>query len=100
MLIASSTKPRSHAALAYAALVALMLALPDVAFAQFQKGTTGLQAFYDWLWLIVPICGAIVGILIGVAYSADLIRKDTAMQWGVGVVFSGAVVGGFIKLFF
>ncbi|WP_063588608.1 TrbC/VirB2 family protein [Achromobacter ruhlandii] len=86
--------------LAYFAMATFMLVLPEAAFAQFEKGTKGLQTFYDWLWLIIPICAAIVGVLIGVAYSADLIRKDTAMQWGVGVVFAGAVVGGFIKLFF
>lgn len=100
MSTATVHTPHPLSLLAYVALAVVMLVLPDVAFAQFEKGTKGLQTFYDWLWLIVPICGAIVGILIGVAYSADLIRKDTAMQWGVGVVFSGAVVGGFIKLFF
>ncbi|CAB3744867.1 TrbC/VirB2 family protein [Achromobacter kerstersii] len=100
MSIAPAQNSRPLTLLAYLALAAVMLVLPDVAFANFEKGTKGLQTFYDWLWLIIPICAAIVGVLIGVAYSADLIRKDTAMQWGVGVVFAGAVVGGFIKLFF
>ncbi len=91
--------PRSKTLPFYAAVTALFLLLPAPALAQFEKGTSSLQTFYDWLWLIVPIAAAIVGVLIGVAYAADLIRKDTAMQWGVGVVFAGAVVGGFIKLF-
>lgn len=99
MHIATRPVPRPLSLIAYVALATFVLLHPDPAFAQFEKGTSALQKFYDWLWLIVPICAAIVGVLIGVAYAADLLRKETAMQWGVGVVFAGAVVGGFIKLF-
>lgn len=85
--------------LGYLALAALLFLHPDPAFAQLEKGRSALQSFKDWLWLIIPICASIIGALIGLAYSGDLVRKDTAIQWGVGVVFAGAVVGGFIKYF-
>ncbi|MEE9937522.1 MAG: TrbC/VirB2 family protein [Achromobacter xylosoxidans] len=85
--------------LGYLALAVLLFLHPEPAFAQLEKGTNALQSFKDWLWLIIPICATIIGALIGLAYSGDLVRKDTAIQWGVGVVFAGAVVGGFIKYF-
>lgn len=85
--------------LGYLALAVLLLLHPEPAFAQLEKGTNALQKLKDWLWLIIPICATMIGGLIGLAYASDLVRKDTAIQWGVGVVFAGAVVGGFIKYF-
>lgn len=97
----ASTPPTSQTVmvLGYLAVAALLLLHPDRAFAQLEKGTNALQQFKDWLWLIIPICATMIGGLVGLAYSADMIRKDTAIQWGVGVVFAGAIAGGFIKYF-
>lgn len=100
MIASPKFRSSALACCAQLAIAALMLLQPELALAQFQKGTTALQKFYDWLWLIVPIGAAIIGIGIGLFYSADMIRKDTAIQWGLGVVFAGAIVGGFIKLLF
>lgn len=96
-----STAPTSQTVmvLGYLAVAALLLLHPGPAFAQLEKGTSALQQFKDWLWLIIPICATMIGGLVGLAYSADMIRKDTAIQWGVGVVFAGAIAGGFIKYF-
>ncbi|MDH0090886.1 TrbC/VirB2 family protein [Achromobacter mucicolens] len=93
--------PSSHPLLllGYLALAVLLFLHPEPAFAQLEKGTTALQKFKDWLWLIIPICATMIGGLIGLAYASDLVRKDTAIQWGVGVVFAGAIAGGFIKYF-
>lgn len=97
----TSTPPTSQSVmvLGYLAVAALLLLHPDPAFAQLEKGTSALQNFKDWLWLIIPICATMIGGLIGLAYASDLVRKDTAIQWGVGVVFAGAIAGGFIKYF-
>lgn len=92
-------KSNTHAPI-YLSLLLLALLAPEVAMAQFQRATTAAQTFKDWLWLIVPIIGACIGVCIGLAYSADVVRKDTAIQWGGGIAFAGAVVGGFIGLFF
>jgi len=91
--------PQQLQVLAYLALAVLLLLHPDPAFAQLEKGTSALQNFKDWLWLIIPICATMIGGLIGLAYASDLVRKDTAIQCGVGVVFAGAIAGGFIKYF-
>ncbi|KOF52966.1 hypothetical protein AD428_16725 [Achromobacter sp. DMS1] len=37
---------------------------------------------------------------LGLAYSAEVIRKDQLIQWAGGVVFAGALAGGLIKLIF
>lgn len=110
MLVASSSSS-SHAntpskgwrilsALAYATLAALLMLQPELAMAQLEKGTNTAQAFKDWLWIIIPIVGLISAGIIGILYSFDVIRKETAYQWAVGIVFAGAIAGGIIKLVF
>lgn len=82
------------------ALFALMLLHPDLAMAQFQKATTAAETVREWLWLIIPVIALIIAGIFGLLYSAEVIRKETLIQWGGGVVFSGALAGGIIKLFF
>lgn len=91
-------RSRSFSMFVYLAFAALMLLQPDLAMAQFEKATNGAQTFRDWLWLFIPIAALCIAGLFGLAYSMDLIRKDTLVQWGTGVVFSGAIAGGIIKL--
>ncbi|WP_051439436.1 TrbC/VirB2 family protein [Bordetella petrii] len=77
-----------------------MLAQPELALANFEKATNAAQTFKDWLWLIIPIVALIIAAFLGLLYSAEIIRKDTLVQWGIGIVFIGAIAGGVIKLFF
>ena len=91
--------------LSLALLGALVLNLvPLNAFAQslggLDKGTSNLELFREWLWLIIPIVCTIAGLIMGAFYSADVIRKDTLIQWGGGVFFAGVIVGAVIKIFF
>ncbi|MNU90974.1 hypothetical protein D3C71_808540 [compost metagenome] len=91
---------RTLAALAYASLAMLLLLQSDLAMAQLEKATTAATAFRTWLWVIIPVLGLIAGGFIGVLYAFDVVRKETAYQWGVGIAFSGAIAGGVIKLLF
>ncbi|CAO3957946.1 hypothetical protein [Achromobacter mucicolens] len=108
MLVASSSSHintaskgwRMLTALAYASLAVLLLLQPELAMAQLEKGTNTAQAFKDWLWIIIPIVGLISAGFIGILYSFDVIRKETAYQWAVGMIFAGAIAGGIIKLVF
>jgi len=91
---------RMLAALAYATLAALLMLQPELAMAQLEKATTVTQALKDWLWIIIPVIGLISAGIIGILYSFDVIRKETAYQWAVGMVFAGAIAGGIMKLLF
>lgn len=91
---------RMLTALAYAALAVLLLLQPELAMAQLEKATQTTQALKDWLWVIIPVIGLISAGIIGILYSFDVIRKETAYQWAVGIVFAGAIAGGIIKLVF
>lgn len=91
---------RTFCALAYATLAVLMLLQPELAMAQFEKATSAAQAFKDWLWIIIPVVGLISAGIIGILYSFDVIRKETAYQWAVGMIFAGAIAGAIIKLLF
>ncbi|PJI51610.1 hypothetical protein CTI14_56890 [Methylobacterium radiotolerans] len=64
---------------------------PELAMAQLEKATSATQALKDWLWLIIPVIGLISAGIIGILYSFDVIRKETAYQWAVGMVFAGAI---------
>ncbi len=55
------------------------------------KTRTALTTFRDQLYLIVPILAVIAGIVLGVMYASDMIRKDTMWNWGIGVVIVGSV---------
>ena len=91
---------RMLAALAYATLAVILLAQPEIAMAQFEKATTTVQKFKDWLWLIIPVIGLISAGFVGILYSFDVVRKETAYQWATGMIFAGAIAGGIIKLVF
>lgn len=85
------------------ALGFLLLALPDLCFAQaggLTKTTSTMEKLRDWLWLIIPVVCLIAGGVLGAAYSMDLIRKDTLYTWVGGVIFAGLVAGGIIELVF
>ena len=99
----ADSQPKSRhtlVALAYATLAVLLLLQPELAMAQFEKATTTVQKIKDWLWLIIPVIGLVSAGIIGILYSFDVIRKETAYQWAVGIVFSGAIAGGIIKRVF
>ncbi len=100
MQIAARPFSRSLSLAANVAVFALMLLHPDLAMAQFQKATTAAETFREWLWLIIPVVALIIAGIFGLLYSAEVIRKETLIQWGGGVVFAGALAGGIIKLFF
>lgn len=91
---------RSLAMAAVAVLAFSQFALPAPALAQLAKATSTTTKVKDWLWIILPVVCLIAGGIIGMLYSFDVIRKETAYQWVVGVVFAGAIAGGIIELAF
>lgn len=91
---------RNLALLATAVFAVAFFALPTPAFANLSKATGTIQKIKDWIWIIIPVICLILGGIIGVAYSADVIRKETAYNWIVGVVFAGAIAGGIVELVF
>lgn len=92
--------PRRLSFIANLVIATLLLVQPELAMAQFEKVTSGLDTFKAWLWLIIPVAALCIAGILGLLYSAEVIRKDTLIQWGGGVVFAGAIAGGIIKLFF
>lgn len=96
----SPTAWRTLRAIANIAVVALLLLQPELAMAQFERATRTAQAVKDWIWLIIPVIGLISAGIIGVLYSFDVIRKETAYQWAVGMIFAGAIAGGIMGLLF
>lgn len=91
---------RNLALSAIAFLAVSLFALPAPALAQLTKATSTVTKLKDWLWVILPVVCLIAGGIIGLLYSFDVIRKETAYQWVVGVVFAGAIAGGIIELAF
>lgn len=90
-----------HLALfAMAFVVFALFALPAPAFAQLAKATSTSTKIKDWLWVILPVICLIAGGIIGLLYSFDVMRKEVAYQWVVGVVFAGAIAGGIVELAF
>lgn len=85
-------------------LTVFSLLAASPAYAQLGGGLTQSVSLFQqikaWLWLIIPICALIIGGLIGLAYSADMIRKETCIQWVTGVIISGVVAGGIVSLVF
>lgn len=100
MQIAARPFSRSLSLAANLAVFALMLLHPDLAMAQLAKVTSAADTLKEWLWLLIPVIALIIAGVLGLLYSMEVIRKDTLIQWGGGVVFSGALAGGIIKLFF
>lgn len=91
---------RNLTLLASALLVFALFALPTPVFAQLTKATSAVQKLKDWLWIILPVVCLIAGGICGLLYSFDVIRKETAYQWALGVTFAGAIAGGIIELVF
>src|SRR5690625_3603888 len=93
----------------------LLLMLPMRTFAQtggLQRAEGALQTLLDNLYIILPIAAIIVGVVIGkimyklyiilpiaaiivgvviaVLYAAEVMRKDDAVRWMIGVVLAGS----------
>lgn len=70
--------------------------MPTVTFAQqaaggLKKAETALGSFRDQLYIILPIAAVIVGVIIAVLYAAEIMRKDDAVRWAIGVVLAGSI---------
>lgn len=70
--------------------------LADVALAQtstggLNKAKTALESLLSNLQIILPIAAVIIGIIIAVLYAAEIMRKDDAVRWGIGVVLAGSI---------
>lgn len=100
MQIATRRLPRPLSLLACSSVSIFMLLHPDLALAQLAKVQSAAEKFHDWLWVLIPVAALIIAGALGLLYSAEVIRKDTLIQWGGGVIFAGALAGGIIKLFF
>jgi hypothetical protein len=82
--------------LAKANALALASLVPTLAFAQaagggLKKAETVLGTFRDQLYIILPIAAVIAGIIIAVLYAAEIMRKDDAVRWSIGVVLAGSI---------
>lgn len=93
---------RNLALLASMFVVFILFALPVVAHAQggLAKATSTVQKIKDWIWIVIPVVCLIAGGICGLLYSLDVIRKETAYQWALGVVFAGAIAGGIVEIAF
>ena len=72
----------------------LLLFMPVLASAQtggLSKAQGALETLRDNLYIILPIAAVIVGIIIAVLYAAEIMRKDDAVRWGIGVVLAGSI---------
>ncbi len=54
------------------------------------RAQTTLQTLKDNLDVILPIAAVIIGVIIFVLYSAEVMRKDDAIRWGIGVLLAGS----------
>jgi len=72
----------------------LLFGIPQTASAQsiggLSRAQTTLQTLRDNLDVILPIAAIIIGIIIFVLYSAEVMRKDDAIRWGIGVLLAGS----------
>ena len=88
-----STASRRHIKLSLATLW-LLAGASHAAFAQSMGGLsraqTTLQTLKDNLDIILPIAAVIIGVIIFVLYSAEVMRKDDAIRWGIGVLLAGS----------
>jgi|SRR5699024_4474868 len=72
----------------------LLLMLPAQAFGQvggLSKAQGALETLRDNLYIILPIAAVIIGVIIAVLYAAEIMRKDDAVRWGIGVVLAGSI---------
>ena len=76
------------------ATAALLFCIHQTASAQslggLSRARTTLQTLRDNLDVILPIAAIIIGIIIFVLYSAEVMRKDDAIRWGIGVLLAGS----------
>lgn len=100
MRLTSRLSSRALTLLAAILATGLLVALPAPAFAQLAKATSITQKVKDWLWLVLPVVCLIAGGICGLLYSLDVIRKETAYQWILGVIFAGAIAGGIVEYAF
>lgn len=74
---------------------ALLFGIHQATFAQsiggLSRAQTTLQTLRDNLDVILPIAAIIIGVIIFVLYSAEVMRKDDAIRWGIGVLLAGSV---------
>lgn len=93
---------RNLALFASVFVVVILFALPVLAHAEggLAKGTSTAQKIKDWVWIVLPIVCLMAGGICGLLYSLDVIRKETAYQWVLGVVFAGAIAGGIVEISF
>lgn len=72
----------------------LLLGCHQAAFAQsiggLSRARTTLQTLNDNLDIILPIAAVIIGVIIFVLYAAEVMRKDDAIRWGIGVLLAGS----------
>jgi len=73
---------------------ALLFGIQHAAFAQsiggLSRAQTTLQTLRDNLDVILPIAAVIIGVIIFVLYAAEVMRKDDAIRWGIGVLLAGS----------
>lgn len=76
------------------AIVAMLTT--NMAYAQaiggLNKAKTTLEALRDALIIILPIACVIAGLVIWVLYSAEIMRKEDATRWAIGVIGAGSVI--------
>lgn len=91
-LVQRATASR-HAAARFTGGLALA-SLNGAAFAQsggLQRAQSTLETLKSNLDIILPIAAVIIGVIIFVLYSAEVMRKDDAIRWGIGVLLAGSV---------
>lgn len=85
----------SRRASARAAATLALSTMTNAALAQqtggLTKAKTTLEALRGQLDVILPIAAVIIGVIIAVLYSAEIMRKDDAVRWGIGVVIAGSI---------
>lgn len=72
----------------------LLISIHQAALAQsiggLSRAQSTLQTLKDNLDVILPIAAIIIGVIIFVLYSAEVMRKDDAIRWGIGVLLAGS----------
>ena len=54
------------------------------------RAQSTLQTLKDNLDIVLPIAAVIIGVIIFVLYAAEVMRKDDAIRWGIGVLLAGS----------
>lgn len=73
---------------------AMLFGIYQTAFAQsiggLSRAQSTLQTLKDNLDIVLPIAAVIIGVIIFVLYAAEVMRKDDAIRWGIGVLLAGS----------